>query len=143
MRQLRFLISLILLSLFTTAKAQDAASMKAFVDRFYTEWGSENMLEYDYLKQHATPNLLRILADSYDYDCEGECLATWLFFYEGGGDVCCSNSRQIEVRDDQHVLVKIKYDNYEYDVLLKVIWDGNQYKIDGLQQERSEYISED
>ena len=136
-----FLIA-ILLGIFTTVKAQDPASMKAFVDRFYTEWGSENMLEYDYLKQHITPNLLQYLADSYDYDCEGECLATWLFFYEGGGDVCCFNSRQIEIRDDQHVLVKIKYDNYEYDVLLKVVWVGDQYKIDGLQQERSEYISE-
>ena len=136
-----FLI-VILLGIFATVKAQDPASMKAFVERFYTEWGSENMLEYDYLKQHITPNLLQYLADSYDYDCEGECLATWLFFYEGGGDVCCFNSRQIEIRDDQHVLVKIKYDNYEYDVLLKVVWVGDQYKIDGLQQERSEYISE-
>lgn len=136
-----FLI-VILLGIFATVKAQDPASMKAFVERFYTEWGSENMLEYDYLKQHITPNLLQYLADSYDYDCEGECLATWLFFYEGGGDVCCYKSRQIEIRDDQHVLVNLDYDNYKYEVLLKVIWDGTQFKIDGLQQERSEYISE-
>ena len=51
-------------------------------------------------------------------------------------------SRQVEIRDDQHVLVKNKYDNYIYDVLLKLVWDGDQYKIDALQKEKSEYISE-
>ena len=133
----------ILLGIFTTVKAQDPASMKAFVERFYKEWHDiDYTLEHDYLKQNATPNLLQYLADSYDYDCEGECWATWLFFYEGGGDVGTLESRQVEIRDDQHVLVKNKYDNYIYDVLLKLVWDGDQYKIDGLQKEKSEYISE-
>ena len=58
------------------------------------------------------------------------------------GDVGTLESRQVEIRDDQHVLVKNKYDNYIYDVLLKLVWDGDQYKIDGLQKEKSEYISE-
>jgi hypothetical protein len=30
--------------------------------------------------------------------------------------------------------------NYEYDVLLTVIKDGDTFKIDSLQQEKSEYI---
>ena len=56
-------------------------------------------VEYDYPKQHITPRLLKFLADSYEYDCEGECLATWKFFYEGGGDVGEFKSRQITARD--------------------------------------------
>ena len=91
------------------------------------------------VKQYITPNLLKYLADAYDYECEGECLATWMFFYEGGGDAGGLKSRTFTARDENHVLVEIKYDNYEYDVLLKVINDGDSFKIDSLKQERSEY----
>ena len=119
--------------------SQDMESVRAFVERFYKEWG-EDILEYDYPKQHITPRLLKFLADSYEFECEGECLATWMFFYEGGGDVGEMKSRQITARDENHVLVENKYVNYEYDVLLTVIKDGDTFKIDSLQQERSEYI---
>ena len=81
------------------------------------------------------PRLLKFLADSYEFECEGECLATWKFFYEGGGDVGEFKSRQITARDGSHVLVENKYVNYEYDVLLTVIKDGDTFKIDSLQQE--------
>ena len=121
------------------AQKQDMEAVRAFVDQFYKEWGMENLLEYDYPKQHITPRLLKFLADSYDYECESECLATWKFFYEGGGDVGELKSRQITARDRNHVLVKNKYVNYEYDVLLTVIKDGDTFKIDSLQQEKSEY----
>jgi hypothetical protein len=117
-----------------------AVAVRAFVEQFYKEWGMENLLEYDYPKQHITSNLLKYLADAYDFDCEGECLATWKFFYEGGGDVGELKSRQITALDEKHVLVENKYDNYEYDVLLTVIKDGDYFKIDSLKQERSEYI---
>ena len=59
---------------------------------------------------------LKFLADSYEFECEGECLATWKFFYEGGGDVGEFKSYQITARDGSHVLVENKYVNYEYDV---------------------------
>ena len=97
-------------------------------------------VEYDYPKQHITPRLLKFLADSYEFECEGECLATWKFFYEGGGDVGEFKSRQITARDGSHVLVENKYVNYEYDVLLTVVKDGDTFKIDSLQQEKSEYV---
>ena len=116
-------------------------AVKAFVEKFYKEWGGEDILDYSYPKQHITPHLLKYLADAYDYDCEGECLATWKFFYEGGGDVGALKSRQITARDGNHVLVENKYDNYEYDVLLTVIKDGDTFKIDSLKQEKSEYIN--
>ncbi len=117
----------------------DKETVRAFVEKFYNEWRGEDILDYDYPKQYVTPNLLKYLADAYDYECEGECLATWKFFYEGGGDVGQLKSRQITARDGNHVLVENKYDNYEYDVFLKVIKDGDDFKIDSLKQERSEY----
>ena len=120
---------------------QEMVAVRAFVEKFYKEWSEEDILDYGYVKQHITPNLLKYLADAYDYDCEGECLATWKFFYEGGGDVSGLKSRQITARDGSHVLVENNYDNYEYDILLKVIKDGDTFKIDSLEQERSEYIN--
>ena len=119
---------------------QEMEAIKAFVERFYEEWGLEDMFDYDKVKPYITPNLVEFLADSYDFDCEGECLATWMFFYEGGGDVGELKSRQITARDKSHVLVEIKYENYQYAVLLTVIQDGETFKIDSLQQEKSEYI---
>jgi hypothetical protein len=117
------------------AQKQNMEAVQAFVEQFYNEWGMENLLYYDYPKQHITPRLLKFLADSYEFECEGECLATWKFFYEGGGDVGEFKSRQITARDGNHVLVENKYVNYEYDVLLTVIKDGDTFKIDSLQQE--------
>ena len=86
------------------------------------------------------PRLLKFLADSYEFECEGECLATWKFFYEGGGDVGELKSRQITARDGKHVLVENKYVNYEYDVLLTLTKDGDTFKIDSLQQQKSAFI---
>ena len=123
------------------AQEQEMEAARAFVEEFYKEWGGEDILDYSYPKQHITPNLLKYLADEYDYDCEGECLATWKFFYEGGGDVSGLKSRQITARDGNHVLVENNYENYEYDVLLTLIKDGDTFKIDSLKQEKSEYIN--
>ena len=114
-------------------------TVRAFVEQFYEEWDKRDLFDYNYVKQYITPNLLKYLADAYDYECESECLATWKFFYEGGGDAGELKSRTFTTRDENHVLVEIKYDNYEYDVLLKVIKDGDSFKIDSLKQERSEY----
>ena len=123
------------------ADSVDMEAAKTFVERFYKEGYTEDLPDNDYLKQHATPGMLKFLADSYDYDCEGECLAAWIFFYEGGGDVGGLESRNITARDGNHILVENKYENYEYDVLLTVIKDGDEFKIDSLQQVRSEYVN--
>jgi hypothetical protein len=118
---------------------QEMVAVSAFVEEFYKEWDKKDLLDYGYVKQYITPNLLKYLADEYDYDCEGECLATWKFFYEGGGDVSGLKSRQITARDGNHVLVENNYENYEYDVLLTLVKDGDTFKIDSLKQEKSEY----
>ena len=122
------------------AKKKDMEAVKAFVEQFYQGWSMDDLLEYDYPKKYITPKLLQFLADSYEFDCEGECLATWKFFYEGGGDVAEMKSRKITACDASHVLVENKYANYEYTVLLTVIKDGDTFKIDSLQQKKSEYI---
>ena len=120
---------------------QEMVAARYFVRQFYDEWEMQGQFDNDKLKHYITPNLLKYLADAYDYDCEGECLATWKFFYEGGGDVGEMKSSTITPRDENHVFVELKYENYEYDVLLKVIRDGDTFKIDSLKQERSEYIN--
>ena len=118
----------------------EKVAVKYFVEQFYEDWGKKELDDYDALKKYITPKLRKYLADAYDYECEGECLATWKFFYEGGGDVGEWKHNSYIPRDENHVLVEIEYDNYKYDVLLKVIKDGDTYKIDSLKQERSEYI---
>ena len=121
------------------SQEEEMETARAFVEKFYNEWSGEDILDYGYVKQYVTPNLLKYLADEYDYDCEGECLATWKFFYEGGGDVSGLKSRQITARDGNHVLVENNYENYEYDVLLTLVKDGDTFQIDSLKQEKSEY----
>ena len=118
---------------------QEMDAVSVFVEEFYKEWDKKDLLDYGYVKKYITPNLLKYLADEYDYDCEGECLATWKFFYEGGGDVSGLKSRQITARDGNHVLVENNYENYEYDVLLTLVKDGDTFKIDSLKQVKSEY----
>lgn len=113
----------------------EKVAIKYFVSQFYDDWGKKELDDYDALKPYITPKLWKYLADAYDYECEGECLATWKFFYEGGGDVGEWKSSTFTPRDESHVLVEIEYDNYEYDVILKVIKDGDTYKIDSLKQE--------
>ena len=139
MRKSILLIVAMLMLCGSVKAQQDKEAAKAFVEKFYDGWDM-NILEYDYLKPHSTLRLLQYLADSYDFDCEGECLATWKFYYEGGGDVGELKSRRITARDDTHVLVQFKYVNYEYDVLLTLVKSGNSFKIDRLNEERSEYI---
>ena len=120
--------------------SEDLEAPKAFVENFYTEW-RDAILEYDYVKQNITDNMLQLLKDEYEYDCDGECLATWIFSYKGGGDVGELVSRQITAQDATHVLVENKYDNYEYDIVLTLVKEGETYKIDNLKQEREAYTN--
>ena len=119
---------------------EDLEAPQAFVENFYTEW-KDAILETDFVKQNVTDNMLQLLKDEYEYDCEGECLATWIFCYKGGGDVGELVSRKITAQDATHVLVESKYDNYEYDIVLTLVKEGDTYKIDNLKQERETYTN--
>ncbi|MBR4365598.1 MAG: hypothetical protein IKP43_02325 [Bacteroidaceae bacterium] len=113
----------------TEAVSQDEIdAKKAFVEKFYADW--DDLLDYDYVKKFITPKMLQQLKDEYDYDCDGECLATWIFFYEAGGDTGGEISRSVEAQDGNHFLVVNKYDNEDYSVVLTVIKEGDEYKID-------------
>ena len=127
--------------------AKTAAGV-AFLEDFYNVLG-EDILNYEYLKQNITPNLKQYLIDQYDYECEGECLASWLFFYEGGGDTGGDMERTIEPVDNDTYLVKIRYRNtdgtyhYYYSVKLGLVKDGDSFKIDTLEKVEGHYEGEE
>ena len=47
---------------------EEMVAVRAFVEVFYKEWDKKDLLDYGYVKQYVTPNLLKYLADEYDYD---------------------------------------------------------------------------
>ena len=124
------------------ASAQETNAKKAFLEQFYNEWDAneEGIPDNDLVKQYVTDDALQILKDNFEFDCDGECLATWMFCYEGGGDVGGLLSRTFTVADENNIVVAHKYTNYEYDVQLTVIKVGKTYKIDNIQQLRSVWL---
>ena len=119
---------------------------KAFLENFYQGleevFGGEE--DYLYVNKYVTPEAKQFLIDQYDYDCEGECMATWLFFYEGGGDVCCTSERTIEqVEGLSYRITNIYYNEgvktYQYRVKLGLVNDGDSFKIDSIIKEGEEY----
>lgn len=119
---------------------------KAFLESFYQ--GLEEVLgeeeDYLYVNKNVTPGAKQFLIDQFDYDCEGECMALWLFFYDGNGDVCCSSERTIEQIDGLLYRVTNTYYNegvktYQYRVKLGLIKDGDTFKIDSITKEGEDY----
>ena len=118
---------------------EDLSPQKAFLEKFYQ--GLDNdLLDYNLVKQNVTPKALQFLKDSYDYDCEGECLATWVFLYEAGGDTGAIQERQIEMVEANTYDVKCVYEGYEYVVRLTLVAEGNTYKIDTIKTISSQYF---
>ena len=98
--------------------------------------GLEENFEPDYVRKYITPKAKQILNDEYDFDCEsGDCLAIWIFSYEGGGDTGPCLSRSIKPQDTNKFLVTHKYEDEEYNVVLTVIKDGDTYKIDDIEKQ--------
>ena len=118
---------------------EDQSPQKAFLEAFYQ--GLDNdLLDYDLIKKSVTPQALQFLKDSYDYDCEGECLASWVFLYEAGGDTGAIQERQIEMVEANTYDVKCVYEGYEYVVRLTLVADGASYKIDTIKTISSQYF---
>ena len=95
----------------------------------------KDLLDYAFVKRNLTRKALQYLTDNYEYDCEGgDCLATWLFLYEGGGDTGPLKKRTIQSIDENTYQVTSVYDNsdgdYKYTVQLGLVKDGDTYKID-------------
>ena len=114
-------------------KKQEIQAKKEFLNKFYNNWtADEDGSDYSYVKKHITANALKVLKDEYAYDCEGECLATWLFSYEAGGDEGRELSRKITEKNENDFIVEINYEYAIYRVLLSVIKVGDDYKIDNI-----------
>lgn len=116
------------------AKEQQKAEVKAFLEKFYKGL-DKDIIDYKLVKQHTTAKAVRYLKDNYDYDCDGgDCMATWLFAYEGGGDTGPLKKRTIESIDENTYMVINVYNNsdgdYTYVVKLGIVKQGDTYKID-------------
>ena len=121
---------------------------KAFLENFYQ--GLEEVFDqeqeeaYQYVYKHVTPKAKQFLIDQYDYDCDGECLAIWLFLYQGGGDVIGDCQRTIEPVDGLSYKVTNTYyyegkKSYEYHVKLGLVKEADTFKIDSITPEDEAY----
>lgn len=118
------------------AALQEIQAKKDFLEKFY-DGLDESGFDDAYIRKFITPNAKKILNEDFEFDCEsGDCLAVWLFAYEGGGDTGKCLSRTIKEQDENHYLVDFKYEGNEvYHVLLTVIKDGDTYKIDDIKKQ--------
>ena len=117
---------------------------QAFLEKFYKGL-DRDQLDYSFVKKNCTSQALRYLSDNYDYDCEsGDCLATWMFLYEGGGDIGPKKKRTFEMLNETTCKVRQVYEgyqdkDYEYIVQLSVVKDGDTYKVDAIKPLSSSY----
>lgn len=121
-----------------------AEESRAFLEKFYKGL-DRDQLDYSLVKKNCTRQALRYLADNYDYDCEsGDCLATWMFLYEGGGEVGPLKNRTFEMLDATTCKVRLVYEgyqdkDYEYIVQLGLVKEGDTYKVDAIKPLSSSY----
>lgn len=111
----------------------ETQAQKAFLETFYNGLDSVGF-DDAYIRKYITPKAKKILNDAYDYECDDDCLAVWLFAYEAGGDTGPQLSRSIKEQGDNKFLVNLKYENENYKVLLTVIKEGDTYKIDDIEK---------
>ena len=136
----KFMFILAMLATSFAMQAQESESPQvAFLNAFYKTL-QRDLLDYNYVKGNVTPKAYQQLVDGYDYDCEGECLATWMFLYEAGGDTGAMENKEIKEIDANTYSVKCIYEGYEYVVELKLVEEGNTYKIDNIKMISSEYF---
>ena len=107
----------------------------AFLEEFYKVY-DQDILNYEYIKSKITPKLKQFLIDEYEYECDGECLATWLFCYSPGADTGTLKERIIKPEGDAY-LVSCTHDqgtcDYNYSIKLTLVQDGDSFKIDSLE----------
>lgn len=112
-----------------------------YLEKFYKEKnGREQSDEYAYIKKNVTANGLQNLKDLYDFECDGECLATWVFDYDEGSDIGDIKSSKIIHQSGNDFLVENEYEYAKYSVLLTVVKEGDAYKIDKIEQKESSYF---
>ncbi len=121
---------------------------KTFLESFYQgfeeAFDREQEEAYLYVNKHVTPEAKQFLIDQYDYECDDECMAIWLFLYQGGGDVIGNCQHTIEPVDGLSYRVTNTYyyegkKSYEYRVKLGLVKDGDSFKIDSITPEGEAY----
>ena len=60
-------------------KAQYYPSDSNAISFIKNMYNLEKYEDYFFLRSHCTKKMLKKLADSYEYECDGTCYATWLF----------------------------------------------------------------
>lgn len=120
---------------------QEIQAKIVFLEKFYKEKnGREQSDEYAYIKKNVTANGLQNLKDLYDFECDGECLATWVFDYDEGSDIGDIKSSKIIPQSENDFLVENEYEYARYSVQLTVVKEGGAYKIDKIEQKESSYF---
>jgi hypothetical protein len=102
-----------------------------YVKKFYRDYEKTNQDE-DFLRKHCTPNAIRILEEAYDYDCEGSCLATWIFFYEAGSDAELVKREFVAKDENTCVVNNINNYNGTYSVTIGVVEENGKLKINSI-----------
>lgn len=113
----------------SSVRADDGG--KAWLEKFYQK-GVECFFDESYLKPHLTKKAELFLRDSYPYDGEG--MATWLFYQEGGWDIGDFKEFKVdEMKDNTYRVTfhaKFNDDTYEYTVVFGLVRVANAWKID-------------
>ena len=102
-----------------------------YVKKFYKDYEKTNQDE-NFLRKHCTPNAIRILEEAYDYDCEGSCLATWIFFYEAGTDAELVKREFVAKDETTCVVNNINNYNGTYSVTIGVAEEDGKLKINSI-----------
>ena len=104
-------------------------SCRNYVEKFYNEYErTENQDEY--LRKHCTSNALNTLREEFDTECDnGDCLATWIFFYETLADAEFIR-REFVAEDENTCIVKNIYDGYTYSVTIGLVEENGRFKVD-------------
>lgn len=113
--------------------AQDNDNQEAI--KFLKDFYDGPYWEDSYVRKYITNNARQVLNDYYDYDCDADCLATWMF--ADGGQQCDSKFTQsIIPQGSNKFLVENKLSCGTYSVLLTLVHDGNSFKIDNIEPKK-------
>ena len=110
-------------------KEQQIASCKAFLEKFYN--GLDKAVDKnEYIRKHVTHKAQEFLRKEYDYYSESDSMAIWIF----STDLIGPMNRTIEVVDDNTYKVITTAEDYEKEVVIGIIKEGNFYKIDTIEE---------
>lgn len=115
MKKILFLLSLTVLCLLYSCggnNEKDVAEITAFIESLYAPEGFNLYTDNSWLKQHCSEDVLQLLKDEYEYDCEeGDCYGSWLLVGEPLGDIEEKVLKGVhhDSADAHHYVAEIEY----------------------------------